>query len=172
MGGHLHHLKIDFDFPPDFYIVYNAWKFAEEYDLSGIDNLEEATVNGNPSWYTLNLHYLRKIDHQLSFSFGIENLLDIHYKHFASGLSASSSSGPKSPCRVIVRYLSPAALGRKGITHQQVSPLKKAAFIPASTACRTLSNMASDQYSSWPTERKLFERRSPNRSVWVSSVLM
>ena len=54
-----------------------------------MDNLEEATVDGSPEWYTLNLHYSYKIDGLLNFGFGIENIMDIHYKTFASGLSAS-----------------------------------------------------------------------------------
>tara|TARA_B110000116_G_scaffold270322_1_gene288074 strand:+ start:2268 stop:4568 length:2301 start_codon:yes stop_codon:yes gene_type:complete len=74
----------------DFYTKYNAWKKGEDYDIAGVDNLEEATVDGTPMWYTLNLHYSYKIDEALNFGFGIENIMDIHYKTFASGLSASS----------------------------------------------------------------------------------
>ncbi len=73
----------------DFYTKYNAWKKEEDYDIAGVDNLEEATVDGSPMWYTLNLHYSYKIDGPLNFGFGIENIMDIHYKTFASGLSAS-----------------------------------------------------------------------------------
>ena len=38
--------------------TYNALKKAIDYDLGGVDNLEEATQIGNPSWYTLNLKYI------------------------------------------------------------------------------------------------------------------
>ena len=57
--------------------------------MEGIDNLEEATIDGAPMWYTLNLHYSNKIDNMLSFGFGIQNIMDTHYKTFASGISAS-----------------------------------------------------------------------------------
>ena len=73
----------------DFYTKYNAWKKDEDYDISGIDNLEEATIDGTPMWYILSLHYAYKIDDSLSFGSGIENIMDIHYKTFASGLSGS-----------------------------------------------------------------------------------
>ena len=36
---------------------YNALKKASEYDIGGVDNIEEATLIGNPSWYTINLNY-------------------------------------------------------------------------------------------------------------------
>ena len=73
----------------DFYTHYNAWKLPAEYDEAGIDNLEEATVNGVPSWLTLNLSYTHKIDKNLTFNIAIKNILDSHYKSFGSGLSAS-----------------------------------------------------------------------------------
>ena len=71
-----------------FYSIYNSWKKAEDFDLSGVDNFEEATIDGTPSWYTLNLIYSRKINNfQLSIS--CENILDAHYKTFASAISSS-----------------------------------------------------------------------------------
>lgn len=73
----------------NFYTKYNAHKKIEEYDIAGIDNLDEATLNGNPMWYTFNLYYSYKINESLNFAFCIENILDIHYKRFASGISAS-----------------------------------------------------------------------------------
>ena len=72
-----------------FYTHYSAWKLAENYDEAGVDNLEEALIDGNPSWYTLNLSYTNKIDENITFSFAIKNILDAHYKTFGSGISAS-----------------------------------------------------------------------------------
>ena len=40
---------------------------AVNYDASGIDNLEEATPEGNPSWYTINVDYSKKIDNNTTF---------------------------------------------------------------------------------------------------------
>ena len=71
-----------------FYVFYNGWKKSEYFDVNGVDNLEEATVDGTPSWYTLNLRYSRKITNfQLSIS--CENILNAHYKTFASAISSS-----------------------------------------------------------------------------------
>jgi len=72
-----------------FNIHYNGIKKAEDYDVSGVDNLEEATQIGNPSWYTLNLKYKIDIDKNLTFITGIYNITDIHYKTFGSGISSS-----------------------------------------------------------------------------------
>ncbi|MAJ89850.1 MAG: hypothetical protein CMD08_01035 [Flavobacteriales bacterium] len=72
----------------DFYTDYNAWKRADEYDDAGIDNFSEATQDGNPCWYTLNLIYSNKIDNSLTLMLGIKNMLDVHYKVFSSSLSA------------------------------------------------------------------------------------
>ena len=73
----------------DFYWLYNSSKKAECFDFAGIDNLDEATPNGIPSWYTLNLFYSKKIQEDLFVSCGIKNILDAHYKTFGSGISAS-----------------------------------------------------------------------------------
>ena len=73
----------------NFYTKYNACKKIAEYDIAGIDNLDEATEDGNPMWYTFNLYYSYKINESLNFAFCIENILDVHYKRFASGISAS-----------------------------------------------------------------------------------
>ncbi|MGY8950739.1 MAG: hypothetical protein ACKVJW_03065, partial [Flavobacteriales bacterium] len=70
------------------YIKYNAWKKVINFDANGIDNIEEATVDGTPSWYTLNLRYTKQLN-KIRLSVSCENILDAHYKTFASGLSAS-----------------------------------------------------------------------------------
>jgi hemoglobin/transferrin/lactoferrin receptor protein len=72
-----------------FYVFYNAWKKKADFDIAGVDNLDEATLDGTPSWTTFNLKYLHKIDDSVSFSVAIENISDIHYKTFASGISAN-----------------------------------------------------------------------------------
>ena len=69
--------------------IYNDWKHADEYDLGGIDNLDEATIDGNPSWYTLNLYYNVRFDESISLNFGVQNIFDTHYKTFSSGISSS-----------------------------------------------------------------------------------
>tara|TARA_B100001758_G_scaffold247879_1_gene268050 strand:+ start:31069 stop:33378 length:2310 start_codon:yes stop_codon:yes gene_type:complete len=71
------------------YSDYNASKKAEDYDDAGVDNLDEATIEGNPMWYTLNIAYRKIIDKNLTLSCGVKNIMDIHYKTFGSGISAS-----------------------------------------------------------------------------------
>ena len=73
----------------NFYTHYNDWKLRENYDDSGVDNLDEATIEGNPSWYTLNLEYQKSIDGNITLSLGVKNILNAHYKTFGSGISAS-----------------------------------------------------------------------------------
>ncbi len=70
------------------YSIFNGWKYASDFDENGVDNLEEATIDGTPSWYTLNLIYSKNINN-LTISLACENILDVHYKTFASGISAS-----------------------------------------------------------------------------------
>ena len=71
------------------YTNYNDWKLAENYDDSGVDNLDESTRDGNPSWYTLNFEYQKIIDGNITLTLGLKNMLDAHYKTFGSGISAS-----------------------------------------------------------------------------------
>lgn len=66
---------------------YNGEKSVSEYGGSE-DNLENATINGTPAWYTLNAYYLRKLTNSISTSIALENILDVHYRPFASGVSA------------------------------------------------------------------------------------
>ena len=72
-----------------FYSYYNGSKNISEFDLGGVDNLEEATFEGLPDWYTLNLKVNSKIAENLRLIVSIENILDAHYKTFGSGISAS-----------------------------------------------------------------------------------
>ena len=73
----------------NFYINHNAWKKAKDYDEVGVDNLEEATAEGSPEWYTLNIVYRKNLDKTFSFNFAITNILDAHFKTFGSGISSS-----------------------------------------------------------------------------------
>jgi hemoglobin/transferrin/lactoferrin receptor protein len=66
---------------------YNGEKPVSEYGGSE-DNLINATAKGTPAWYTLNAYYLRKINNSISVSFALENIMDTHYRPFASGVSA------------------------------------------------------------------------------------
>ena len=55
---------------------------------SGVDNDDLGTDEGYPSWWTLNTSAQYKVNDNLKIQFGIENILDQHYRTFASGISA------------------------------------------------------------------------------------
>lgn len=75
-------------FTAEFYACYNGWKHIEDYSPSGEDNQAYATSDGMPSWYTLNLRTGYQFNRYISLQAGIENIMDKHYRHFASGISA------------------------------------------------------------------------------------
>lgn len=75
-------------FRGDFYLMYNGWKNLRDYNLYGEDNLDMATFYGTPAWVTLNLKTSYQINRFVNLQAGIENILDDHYRKFASGVSA------------------------------------------------------------------------------------
>lgn len=76
--------KLQFQFATQF----NGAKKIEDYGPDGSDNPEEATIDGTPAWSTFNLYATYKITSTISIQGGVENILDTHYKQFASGVSA------------------------------------------------------------------------------------
>ena len=82
-------IKLDLSkFTGEFYARYNAWKHIEDYSPSGEDNQQYATVDGMPAWFTLNLRASYQFNRNVSLQAGMENILDKHYRNFASGISA------------------------------------------------------------------------------------
>jgi len=75
-------------FKGDFYVMYNGWKRVSQYSPGGEDNLAYATPYGMPSWYTLNLKLSYQVIKYLNVELGMENILDEHYRKFASGISS------------------------------------------------------------------------------------
>ena len=70
------------------YLLYNGWKHIETYSVSGSDNPQEATIDGTPAWWTLNLNYQYRLNEMLLAQICFENILDAHYKTYSSGISA------------------------------------------------------------------------------------
>ena len=68
--------------------VFNGWKHIEDYNLNGEDNEIYATKDGMPSWITLNFASYYTPTKKLSVGFQIENIADLNYRYFASGISA------------------------------------------------------------------------------------
>lgn len=75
-------------FESEFSVRYNGWKRLEDYSLSGEDNLPQATAFGMPSWYTLNFKTAFEVNRHMKLIVGMDNILDMHYRTFASGVSA------------------------------------------------------------------------------------
>lgn len=82
--------------------IFNARKAPSNYDAAGIDNLDEGIyiedeeanliANGVPAWFTLNYSVQYDFSKQITLQGGLSNILDIHYKTFASGISAMGRS--------------------------------------------------------------------------------
>ena len=70
------------------YARYNGWKHLSNYSTSGEDNLPQATIDGMPSWYTLNFRTGYQINKNFNLQVTMENIADKHYRYFASGFSA------------------------------------------------------------------------------------
>lgn len=75
-------------FSGEVFALYNAWKRLKDYSPSGEDNLVYATPNGMPAWYTLNVRTGYQINQYMGVQVALENIMDSHYRQFASGISA------------------------------------------------------------------------------------
>ncbi len=75
---------------------FNTAKKLADYNLEeGIDNIEQTPLvvaignyYGTPKWSTLNFNTHYVFSDKLSVSFKIDNIFDIHYREFASSISA------------------------------------------------------------------------------------
>jgi hemoglobin/transferrin/lactoferrin receptor protein len=67
---------------------YAGWKRIEDYNPLGEDNQQYATPDGTPPWFTLNALASYQFTPLLQLSLKLENMLDTHYRQFASGVSA------------------------------------------------------------------------------------
>jgi hemoglobin/transferrin/lactoferrin receptor protein len=80
-------------FQTDFYIFFNTAKERKDYDVITTDDNREHSadpINGyTPAWYTMNLRTRYRINPKWNIQLAIENLLDLHYRVFSSGISAS-----------------------------------------------------------------------------------
>jgi hemoglobin/transferrin/lactoferrin receptor protein len=71
-----------------FFAQWNGWKRIADYYLDGEDNEAYATPLGMPAWYTLNLHASYQWKKYIRLSAGCDNILDLQYRSFASGINA------------------------------------------------------------------------------------
>jgi hemoglobin/transferrin/lactoferrin receptor protein len=75
-------------FSAEVFALYNGWKTLREYNPFGEDNLQYATALGMPGWYTLNLRGGVAVHRYLYIQSALENVMDVNYRQFASGISA------------------------------------------------------------------------------------
>lgn len=77
-------------FSADLNMLYNGKKHIEDYSKDSTeDNLQYAPANGMPAWQTYNFKSVFKPSKKFNVYAGIENILDIQYRHFASGINAA-----------------------------------------------------------------------------------
>ena len=72
----------------EIYSVFNSWKRIADYNLNGEDNEQYATKDGMLAWMTFNFNAQFVPTQDLTIGLGIENITDLNYRHFASGISA------------------------------------------------------------------------------------
>ena len=72
----------------ELFTIFNGWKRIEDYNLNGEDNEIYATKDGMPAWQIWNINTSYQPTQKLNFSFQIENIADLNYRYFASGISA------------------------------------------------------------------------------------
>lgn len=70
------------------YSIFNGWKKMKDYNLNGEDNAQYATIDGMPSWFTINAKAIYQFKNKLGIQLQVENIADKNYRYFASGISA------------------------------------------------------------------------------------
>ncbi|MCF8246431.1 MAG: TonB-dependent receptor [Saprospiraceae bacterium] len=68
--------------------LFNGMKKLADYSPSGEDNQQYATPDGTPAWQTWNLRIGRQLTKLLRLQIGVENIADLNYRSFASGINA------------------------------------------------------------------------------------
>lgn len=80
------------DFNTAIYSYYNLRKNVKDYGGS-TDNLDEAIEDyGTPAWSTLNYRFSYTGFDKFTLQFSVTNILDVHYRQFASAISAPGRS--------------------------------------------------------------------------------
>jgi hemoglobin/transferrin/lactoferrin receptor protein len=71
-------------------VQFNGEKPWEDYAFDESDNEDQAIFEvGTPAWMTYNLYTNYKLNDKIGVNLGVENISDIHYRPFASGISAA-----------------------------------------------------------------------------------
>ena len=67
--------------------MFNAKKDLADYGPGTTDNPEEATLDGTPAWAIFGLNASYNLTQSITVQGSVDNILDAHYKQFASGIS-------------------------------------------------------------------------------------
>ena len=73
----------------EIYSLFSGAKSAEKFGPFSTDNLDLMLPEGAPRWWTLNAELSAKLHEDVEARFGVRNVLDMHYRVFASGISAA-----------------------------------------------------------------------------------
>ena len=85
-------IKLNFDLK----LQKMIYKNPEDYSLGGEDRLDETPVisyieniyAGTPAWSEISLLTQYEWSKKIHVRFGIDNIFDIHYRNFGSGISS------------------------------------------------------------------------------------
>jgi hemoglobin/transferrin/lactoferrin receptor protein len=72
----------------EFFSLFSGAKRVKDYNMLGEDNFGQGTPNGSPAWYTLNARIGFQPVKYFAIDLGCDNLMDMRYRQFASGISA------------------------------------------------------------------------------------
>jgi hemoglobin/transferrin/lactoferrin receptor protein len=72
----------------ELFAVYNNWKSWSDLSPDEQGKPDLYTVDGTPTWLTLNLRGAYSVTHSTEITAALENILDLHYRPFSSGISA------------------------------------------------------------------------------------
>jgi hemoglobin/transferrin/lactoferrin receptor protein len=78
-------------FKGELWALYNDAKISKDYNLLGEDNEEysaNTTFGFTPGWITYNVRGAYHFNEMLQLQVALDNILDTHYRLFASGISA------------------------------------------------------------------------------------
>jgi len=71
----------------EIFSLFNGKKPIKDYFPNGEDNEQYAPADGMPAWWTLNLRGGFRFTKNLTLQAGVDNLLDVQYRAFASGIN-------------------------------------------------------------------------------------
>ena len=68
--------------------MFNGEKKLADYGPGSTDNPEDATVDGTPAWTIFGISASYNLLQNITIQGNIDNIMDTHYKQFASGISS------------------------------------------------------------------------------------